>query len=277
MASTQRTTFRPTVSVWPAEPPDLPPLVPEALVLPQPPDGRVLFFGDLAPVEVPEDFVLRECLDLDPDDEGALLVFLRTWGRLTPRGSGQDPLGSLPGLFFEFIADAATRAGIVRLLKSSNRGRGHLEFERLYARTLRALALHYRASALGDDVVEVWRSEGFRVAADTEWPTFARVMDAGLRAFPVHVRLDGQQQASLPPSTYETAVLQLARMLAQGRQVLLCANERCRRGFTRQRGRARYPGAEHARGVRYCSRECARAQAERDRRARLAAETGAGR
>jgi hypothetical protein len=94
-------------------------------------------------------------------------------------------------------------------------------------------------------------------------------MNAALRAFAVHVRYPGADTLLDRPSTYEVAALQLAQLIAEQRRVRTCANERCRRLFTRQRGRAKYDNTGHATGVIYCSNLCAKAQSERNRRARL--------
>ena len=68
-------------------------------------------------------------------------------------------------------------------------------------------------------------------------------------------------------------MLQLVHVVAGAHQVHRCANERCQRPFTRQRTeRRRYEGTEHGNGVRYCTRFCAKAQSERDRRARRRTE-----
>ncbi len=98
-------------------------------------------------------------------------------------------------------------------------------------------------------------------------------MNAALKPFSVHVRYPEADTLLDAPSTYEVAVLQLAELIAEERQVRSCANERCTRLFTRQRGRAKYDKTGHATGVLYCSAQCAKAQAERNRRARKRAET----
>ena len=53
---------------------------------------------------------------------------------------------------------------------------------------------------------------------------------------------------------------------------LTCASETCGRTFTKQRGRA-MNGEHHTKGVRFCSRACALAQTQRERRRRYRAET----
>ena len=63
-----------------------------------------------------------------------------------------------------------------------------------------------------------------------------------------------------------------SKHIAEHRRALVCANERCNRLFTRQRGRAQFENTGHSSGVIYCSNLCAKAQAERVRRARKRAE-----
>ncbi len=132
-------------------------------------------------------------------------------------------------------------------------------------------------SAAADPPIDAWTQSGFRSDDPEPWGAFVMAMNAALKPFSVHVRYPGADALLDAPSTYEVAVLQLAQLIAEDRQVRPCANERCTRLFTRQRGRAKYDKTGHSTGVLYCSAQCAKAQAERNRRARLRAEDVAGR
>lgn len=256
-------TFRPTLSLWPSEAQELPALVVVPIVER---DGRAEWRTSARPsrVAMPDDFVIREVVEA-----ADAMTFMRDWGLLA---RAQDELRSLPE--DDRPAVPAGAGGDARRAPVSI----SLFTAEHHLRVLRALARHYLADAQEDEagVVEAWAVEGFAVASDSWSPWFwwTNHVNAALRAFPMYVDFaDRDERVHLlqtpTPTTYELAVLQLAQMATGGRKVLRCANDRCRRPFTRQRSlRRQYSGTEHATGLKYCSRECAKAQSERDRRAR---------
>jgi hypothetical protein len=93
------------------------------------------------------------------------------------------------------------------------------------------------------------------------------VVDGALSKF--SVGLDGL--SSRWPTVYSVSFLQLYNHLVEKAELRQCANEPCRRTFVRQRGRAEF-GQHRTSGILYCSRDCARAQAQRQLRRRRRAE-----
>jgi len=115
------------------------------------------------------------------------------------------------------------------------------------------------------------------------WDHFASLLNPALAAFPPHLHVEILGSADLElirtrptpefdignpeATTYTVAMLQLALDLAADIEFQVCANELCGRTFVRQRGRSVH-GGHRARGVRYCSSSCARAQYQREKRRR---------
>jgi hypothetical protein len=221
-------------------------------------------------------------LATDPHDLDAVFDLVSRWGRLTPLESHlRNPFDSLPsGLdwLIPQLADATNRQALSQLARSAEAERrasprAHsLLVEAHYLRVQRALTGHVIRGARDEPPVEAWTQAGFRIDDSDPWGLFVMTMNAALKPFAVHVRYPGAEALLDTPSTYEVAVLQLAQLIAEDRQVRRCANERCTRIFTRQRGRAKYDKTGHSTGVLYCSAQCAKAQAERNRRARLRGE-----
>ena len=284
-------TFRPTLSVWPAEPPELPPVVVQELRRLGAPGEDVEFTSwnttphPPATVSLPEDFCLRECLATSPDDLDAVYDFVTRWGRLTPPEFHlRPPLDALPaGLdrLIPLLADASQREPLAQIAEVSAdpnvlAGLPHsLHAEAHHLRVLRALVGHTLAAASETQAADAWAAEGFDAGPGGPWGIYVMTMNAALRTFSVHVRYPGAESLLDAPGTYEIAALQLAKHLAEHRQVRTCANERCRRPFTRQRGRAQFENTGHSTGVLNCSNLCAKAQSERVRRARKRAQKDA--
>jgi len=98
------------------------------------------------------------------------------------------------------------------------------------------------------------------------WEDDERPRDGRLGAHPTH------RQFELP--LYSILCLELFNHIVEGANYSRCSNETCGRLFVRQRGRAVH-GQHRTRGVKYCSAECARAQAQRQYRRRKRADGSA--
>ena len=247
MQGTGLPTFRPTV--WPAEPPDVPTVM--RYVLEDLGGGRALV-GDVdrdrEQAELPPDFALREVLEA-PEDDAGLVDFMREWGLLV----------DLPHEGLVLDLDAA----------------------RWRLTELQALARHVIADRDGDEdaLLAAWSPLGEMPARVSQaWLCFQATMNRALLPFGMHVRLGPDDDATLSrpmPNLYNATAVQIAQYLSSEQPIARCSNERCGRPFTVQRSaRRRYPSSHHAAGVRYCSHLCAKAQSERDRRARRRQEKG---
>jgi hypothetical protein len=109
--------------------------------------------------------------------------------------------------------------------------------------------------------------------AAREWDLadFLEDMNAALSMFAVRVTFEGLTDRLWPePTAYTVTALQIANDLLRETPLRTCASETCPNRFTRQRGRSQYGEYRLQGEVKYCSSQCARNQAERERRRRLA-------
>ncbi len=269
-------------------------------------DGKVMGFDAPVrwPVELPMELYLREVVDLDLTDSEAIRAFSERFGPIAPSGlrdvtpqetvSYAAPLGAhrlaapRPEVVAELrrlaIADAPHEG-------TAQETRGtylHLEEFRLHVRLLRDLTRIWQAHQTREGYVAVakqWESQAFGItellsvsALNLEtilvWFLVSH-LNHGLRDFHIALEL-GSTEDALPnrfrgaasqPSLFAVLCLQLWNHIAEGATYRRCQNERCGRLFVRQQGRAKRH-QHRTEGVMYCSRDCARAQAQRELRRR---------
>lgn len=105
----------------------------------------------------------------------------------------------------------------------------------------------------------------YRVTEEHARREFLATLNRGLKL--AHARAVDPEAPEEMATIYGVCCLQLYNHIAEDAQFKRCANESCRQVFVRQRGRATL-GQHKTEGVKFCTRECARAQAQRELRRR---------
>lgn len=287
--------YRPTV--WPGGSTE-PPAVDVPAEVERLDDFCLLLHGPIREVEVPVDFYLREPDATELDDPAALAGFVAQWGRASDflhRDIGGDAAfdmalarahaaGWLPGRY-EYQVHSANRELGVHAERMNLWDSGpfaewrprlvHVVEVRERLLRLRRLAAHLRAWQRDEDVDPLWSDY-----PEPAWFVFNEMLTTAVSAFQPRVDVPGIRRSMVVPgpTAYSVAALQLLNDLAVETPFRECANERCPHGrlFTRQRGRAKY-GQHRTIGTRYCSRDCAKAQAARELRARRRRDKEPGR
>ncbi len=280
MQGPKQSTFRPTVMAAP------PAAQPALLRYPEVKPFGEGYVDVGVPTEggpIPDDFVLRELLEIDVSSDLAVTGLVVRYGALT--SVGEDPFRYLPaselwrGPFPGVLADRRAFAGAGDVHPGFVES---VEAMRLHLRAARAMGRHLLAHLEGDPggVLAAWPLEGFSKPRSTgmAWDWWQDFMNAALAPFRMFIQVAHPDEytrtgaSAMPaPTLHNACALQLAQILAGESQVKRCANERCARPFTRQRttaARRRNPDQFHLSGVLYCSRECLKAKNERERRQR---------
>ncbi|MFI0453695.1 hypothetical protein [Actinomadura sp. 6N118] len=277
--------FRPTL--WPGSAVPTPPLAPFK---------EVWVEGDwvLWPVgasynqpltELPDDFYLRELVETPHDDLEAAADLFRRYGRLFSLDHDDLDLRHNEELIEKVAAFPRSPADA----DSRKPGGVHRDQINLYLdlahASVETLLATQRPGGL-EELVEPDATEENRAALHAQAPDLVPTLES-YRELLIQLRLDDLEEtmraalsdfsigfgdlADRRPTVYSVSFLQMYNHLAEGAHIRRCSNETCRQHFVRQRGRAEY-GQYRTSGVKYCSRECARAQAQRELRRRRKAE-----
>lgn len=276
--------FRPTL--WPGSPIPVPPLT-RRIKNVRVKDDWILWtpvpFEDRPAVELPEDFYLRELMELRADDLDGAARMMAAYGPLF--GADRDDLSfdneevyyevqGIPeadseqqpypfGVHRDLVAIYVRTAQAAITTWLACRREGGLE-ELVRPRVTEETLADLRSQT--QDHKPSWPQsleELQELLIDAELTSLQEVLNRALGRFSIGIG----DLSDRYPTVYSVAFLQLYNHLVEGATIRRCANETCGHAFVRQRGRAEYR-QHRTTGVKYCSRECARAQAQRELRRR---------
>lgn len=273
---------------------------------------RLTESGCLLPTgEAPQDYawtvttdpageVYLELAAVDLDDEPAILAFANRFGVLGVRARDFAALRYVGGFFAQKrheLESAVLRA------RESEAPRGWnaetLWGESAWAETL--TEFRYGARCLRDLTTARRVAEGTLDLDAAVWEAIPpddsdlefrdavghfleRSLNAGLESFSPHVFVLYTDEVAATPERWSTRgahaplynrlCLELYNHIAEGAVYRRCANETCRQMFVRQRGRAQ-AGQHRSKGVRFCTKQCAKTVTQRKYRATRKASEGA--
>lgn len=244
------------ITVWPGTP--LAPVVVERRALTVRKNGKLTWGRRLDENELPDEWILRQLADADLDADDDVSALLAEFG--TIQSAYFEP---------EFVPEDRWP------LLAPTAEDGTLEDARWWLKTARLLARVWSETSRGGDSAPLWTAEGFAGtirAHEFPWSGFAHMLSEGLEPF--HARVEYHAGATVygrpTVNLYSAACRQIFNLIAEGETARRCENQTCGRFFVRQLGGAEF--GQHRSDARYCTPECARAEASRQYRRRQAAQ-----
>jgi hypothetical protein len=255
------------MTVWPPTPLS-PVLVQRCSVVSE--DGALQWRQRLEAAELPDEWVLRQLFDADLDSDEHVLALLDDGVIWSPfLDPSAIPMSAQYRLAYPF---GQTERNWWR-----DRTDGTLEDARWWLKSVRALVAMWREVSLDGNPASPWAAEGFSpVDQTTAWVRFQTALAEGLR--PYHARVEyaarvgaGELALGVPQvSLYEAACAAVFNLVLKQPTARRCENETCGRVFVHQLGGAKFR-QHRSTGLRFCTPECARAEASRRYRRRKAA------
>jgi hypothetical protein len=262
------------MTLWPASP--LAPVLVQRSAIKVGADGALRLGARSKPSALPEEFVLRQLADARLDDDAAVAALLSEYGLITR--PYYDPTAVPAERRQRLAPTTAEQMQVDGWWKG--RGDGTLEDARWWLKTARALAGVWREASLdGGDPVSAWSAEGFPINTDwTCWAMFTVALNEGLEPFRAHVEHaapldDGSEFVFGLPEVglYSAACRQVFNLAVEQPTARRCESATCGRVFVHQLGGAKHR-QHRSTGLRFCTPECARAEASRQYRRRKRAK-----
>ncbi|GAA1695586.1 hypothetical protein GCM10009733_108980 [Nonomuraea maheshkhaliensis] len=291
MASYIDTRFRPTL--WPGivvPPPSLRPapgLIVDGDWITWQPGKGPSWDEPVQPVELPADFYLRELLELTPGDLEATAELMRSFGLLFDLDLRDLHLYAGDPEEEERVKALANReapgwpyrVGIHRDLISLHVNLAQRAIHTWLACTQEEGLEELVEPEVTEENLTMAQSHNPLQPCEPPWPRsleHLREVLIDMRIEELETAMTGALSrfsvgigglAERRPTIYSVSFLQMYNHIAEEAAIRHCANEPCGRPFVRQRDRAKF-GQHRTEGVKYCSRSCARAQAQRELRRR---------